>query len=101
MFDIDFLYYASNLQFSFLIMNLAAGFYFTFTRFVNWPSISEATTMERQGKFMLLFVACISAVNALEVGLEDSHMAGWFAVMLIELVIGAAIGIVIDRYYRL
>ena len=57
--------------------------------------------MERQGKFMLLFVACISAVNALEVGLEDSHMAGWFAVMLIELAFGAAIGIVIDRYYRL
>lgn len=101
MFDIDFFYYLANLQVSFLIMNLAAGFYFSFTRFANWPSISEATAMERQGKFLLLFVASIASVNALETGVLDGHIVGWFVVMMSELALGAGVGILIDKYYRL
>ncbi len=100
MFDFDVAYYARNIQVSFLIMNLVAGFYFVLTRFVNWSSISEAVTMEKQGKYLLLFCIIISTINVLEIG-GDGKILGWIIVMIAEFSLGALLGLVIDRYYRM
>jgi hypothetical protein len=99
-FDFDFAYYARNIQLSFLIMNVIAGFYFVLTRFVSWSSISEAVTMEKQGKYLLLFCSIISTINILEIG-EDGRILGWLIVMIAEFSFGALLGLVIDRYYRM
>ena len=98
--NIDFAYYAEGFQISFLVMNFVAGFYFIFTRFINWSTLSEATTMERQGTFLLAFCVVISVINALEVD-SGEKILGWLCVMVLEFLIGAFIGLVIDKYYRL
>lgn len=98
--NINFAYYAESFQFSFLVMNLVAGFYFIFTRFINWSTLSEAVTMERQGTCLLAFCAFISVINALEID-SGQNVLGWLCVMVLEFLIGAFIGLVIDKYYRL
>lgn len=98
--SINFAYYAEGLQISFLVMNLIAGFYFIFTRFINWSTLGEATTMERQGTFLLTFCVAISVINALEID-SGQNIVGWLCVMALEFLIGAVIGLIIDKYYRL
>ena len=98
--NIDFAYYAGGLQISFLVMNFIAGFYFILTRFINWDTIGEATTMERQGTLLLMFCIFISAINAFELG-SGMKILGWLTIMTLEFLIGAFIGLVVERYYRL
>ena len=99
MFDIDLPYYLTNLQISFLVMNIIAGFYFVMTRTVDWTSLSEAATMERQGKYLLMFCMVIALINALEKG--GGTIGGWLVVMLLQFATGAIFGIAIDKYRRL
>ena len=100
MFDVDFAYYAEGFQISFLVMNTIAGFYFIMTRFVDWPSLSEASTMERQGTILLLFCMAISFINVLEID-QGNRIPGWALVMSLEFFLGAAMGLMVDRYYKL
>ena len=99
MFDVDFAYYAEGFQISFLVMNTIAGFYFIMTRFVDWPSLSEASTMERQGTILLLFCMAISFINVLEID-QGNRIPGWALVMSVEFFLGALIGLMVDRYYK-
>lgn len=100
MFDIDLPYYLTNLQISFLVMNIIAGFYFVMTRAVDWASLSEAATMERQGKYLLIFCMVIALINALEKG-DGGTIGGWLVVMFLQFATGAIFGIAIDKYRRL
>ena len=98
--NIDFAYYAEGFQISFLVMNFVAGLYFIITRFVNWSSLSEATTMERQGSLLLMFCMAISFINAIEID-SGSNFMGWLIVMIFEFLLGAFIGLLLDKYYKL
>ena len=46
-------YYLNGLQFSILLLNSVAGFYFVMVRFVDWGNFNEIRIMERQGKLFL------------------------------------------------
>lgn len=96
----DFAYYAGNFQVSFLIMNVIAGFYFIATRFVAWSSLSEATTMEKQGSRLLIFCMAISFINAVEID-NGENFLGWLSVMGLEFFMGALIGVISDKFYKI
>ena len=99
-FDFDFLYYLRNAQISFLIMNMFAGLYFVLVRSVSWSSIGEASTMERQGKYLLLFCLAISFINIIEIS-QSNTILGWSIFMAIQFLTGAVLGLIVDRYIRI
>ena len=81
-------------------MNFIAGLYFVIVRFVNWPTLSEALAMERQGKRLLLFCIVIAAINVIEIG-TGLKFIGWTIVMAAEFALGIFVGLIINKYYQI
>ena len=92
-------YYLNGLQFSILLLNSVAGFYFVMVRFVDWGNFNEIRIMERQGKLFLMFCIFISFIHAAEVD-SGSNFIGWAVVMALQFSTGALLGLFVNKYFN-
>ena len=101
MFDFGWFDVVKNVHISISMLNIVAGFYFVFTRSIGWSNLNEATMMENQSKWALVFCCFVSGIYGLEMShITDLNLIIWYIVLVAQIFIGMSFGICVDRVQR-
>ena len=101
MFDFGWFDVIKNVHISITMLNIAVGFYFVFTRSIGWSNLNEATMMENQSKWALVFCCFVSAIYGLEMThVTDSNLIIWYILLAVQKLTGMSLGICVDRVQR-